>query len=125
MTENNTQSTNTFPKEVSGWSWGGSFATTVTLAGSKNWVLLIVYLLLSFVPFVNIISWIVFFILWWLQGKKWIWESKAFDSDQEKIWAIKFAESVGILFAILFVLLILLWVVAGAFIASQLNSIAH
>ena len=125
MTENNTQSVNTFPKEVSGWSWGGSFATTVTLAGSKNWVLLIIYLILSIIPFVNLINLIVFFIVWWLQGKKWIWESKAFDSDQEKIGAIKFAESVGIFFAILLVIFIVLWIVAGAFIASSLNSMMH
>ena len=125
MTENSTQSTNTFPKEVSGWSWGGSFATAVTLAGSKNWVLLVIYLLLSIIPFVNFITWIVFFIVWWLQGKKWIWESKAFDNDQEKIGAIKFAESVGIFFAILFAALIVFWIVAGALIASSLNSMMH
>jgi hypothetical protein len=76
-----------------GWSWGWSFALWRQLYIARKYWTLTLFFIILFLPIVNIIWFIVFFVLWWLRGKRWVWENnKHFPTRAHKEWAIKVLE---------------------------------
>lgn len=118
-------SSNTTGVDVSGWSWGGSFATVYTLLASRMYGTVIVYFILLIIPFVNFIAAIGFFIFGGLKGKEWITKNPMLFNDDQRIGAIKTTESVGFAFMILFaigiVAFILFWGVLASIFMSAVS----
>lgn len=92
------------------WSWWWSFATLLVLIWTSNWLLVAMYLILWFIPFINLLSFIWFFIYWWLNGKSWILNNTKFISQEEKNWVLKFSETVWKVLAILFAIFFIWWI---------------
>lgn len=90
-------------KATEGWSWGGSFTTTFTFIVGKNWGLLILNFVLLFIPLINLISIIGFFIYGGLSGKQLVYDSNRFSNHDEKIGAIKSIEAVGFVIFIIWI----------------------
>ncbi len=71
------------PKEIDQWSWGAFFLNAIWGAGNKTYVAL-----LAIIPFINIIMMIVL----GLNGNKWAWRNKRWESVEhfekvQKRWA--------------------------------------
>src|SRR5512145_1542316 len=91
------QSINPVPAEqkVPGkWSWGGFMLDTVVILGSKNYWLLLIYLLML-IPVVNILVIIVFKIYMGMKSKDMVMESMAFSNNDERRGFLKGVDSAG------------------------------
>ena len=97
------------PDEIKGWSWGAAFLTWIW--GLCNHVYIS---LLAFVPFVNLVFWIVLGI----KGNEWAWRSKkwqsveAFKSTQRK-WNIA-----GIIVLVLSIIMMVLLIFSSLAIVA-------
>ncbi len=67
----------------SNWSWGGFMFDPVIILGTRNYMMLFFYLL-AFVPFVNLIFWLVWKIYMGLNAHRIVNESSAFANQDER-----------------------------------------
>ena len=88
------------------WSWAWSFATTVTFIWAWKLGLAILYIVLTIIPIVNIITIIWFFVYGWLKGKEIIYTADKYLNHDEKMWAIKTLESAWYFFFIMFMIIV-------------------
>lgn len=89
------------------WSWGWSFAITATMLAWKKYCLFVLYFILLFVPYLNIASFIIFMIYGWFKWNKWLTDNESFQTNQQKIWAIKALEQIW--FSYMVISLIIIW----------------
>ena len=97
------------------WSWGWSFATTIMFVWVWKIPIVILYFILSFIPFVNLIALIWFFIYGWVKWKEIMYTSDKYKNHDEKMWAIKTLESVWFFFFILFLIFLSIFLIIFLF----------
>lgn len=110
---------------IRGWSWWTSIGLPIIYLWNKQYWAFVLYCILNVIPFVNFVAIIVYFIYGWLKGKELIFNSEKFETEEEKIWIIKFFENfwkssmIFISIFAVFFLILFLWM--WAFMLSYLN----
>lgn len=66
-------------KEIRRWSWGGFTLTWIYLVGMNGGWLILLFIILAFIPVVNIIVWIYL----GLEGRKIAWERRKWKNFEE------------------------------------------
>lgn len=103
-----------YSQTIKGWSWAGSFLTSWTFIVAKNWWMLILYFISFFIPFINFIALIFWFIYGWLKWKDIIYKSPRFINHDERVWALKAMEWFGFVTFILIVIWIIFYLTIWA-----------
>lgn len=88
-------STAVLPEEIRGWNWGAFLLNWIWSIGNKSYV---VFSLISIIPYIGIIMWIVLGI----KGNEWAWQNRQWKNveqfkDIQRTWAY-----CGVGFAVIF-----------------------
>ncbi len=92
------------------WSWGSFMFNPIVVIATKRYKMLFWYLF-AFVPFLNIVFWLVFGIYMGFHGRDMVMKSDTFGNDDERKGFLKGIEHAGF---ILFVATIVIMVVGLA-----------
>lgn len=87
------------PSQVAGWSWGAAVLSWIWGAYHGVWISL-----LSLVPFVNLVWWLVLGI----KGREWAWRAQAWESVEHFEKSQKKWDNAGLLIVSVYVLLMIL-----------------
>ena len=87
------------PEEIKGWNWGAAGLTWIWGVYHGVWISL-----LTFVPFISLIMWIVLGI----KGSEWAWKARQWESVEKFVSSQKKWKPWGVIFIVIHILFILL-----------------
>lgn len=86
-----TETENSFPAELKGWNWGAFFLGWIWSIGNRVWIGLLQ--LLTFIPIIGLLIYVVMAVVLGLKGNEWAWKARKYENVEEfkkvqKTWAI-------------------------------------